>query len=551
MVSISLASNPLLQEPADRAQFEMVPSAVHHELTKLAYSTDSLPYRSRALFLQLRESIGQPVLKTRLYGLQVMAQRGDPAGARLLAAFLDANTPGARLIPRIHSFTSCRRIHQNMEIQDWTSTVLWNWDCRLHDLEEQCLRCADDIDDPQLSADSPVEEDTPYGLMRRCLQDILATVIRKGDLPPADRSLLVELTRLEVDAYRERVMKLAGRINPFSTLAVARVLPLLTRSDVEIRDLQEFCDWIEAGEVKKAFHHCVPRIGEVMDDRERDAFRRELLQDGELGLLAELHTSLLRNPVPMPRLAVSASRLMALAHQLRSRNLRQSDLDLVTAVNTVQRHTRGDGLRLSLDAELHLAIAAILNDPEPGPGLARWPLSGLYLEGDDLVLRLPNVGFAERIWRDDLPVPPTTETDPELTSPLEALEEVEEVPEQEDVKQLVLRNIDSESMLLGLLSNPKIINIPGLVADIVIRCRSLIVLQMIASDRKLYTGFASQEVPRALLLNPCNIPLRLLRKFIHVKYVSRVDLQGLVKNSTNLRDEVAREIRSYLAFLSR
>ena len=112
-----------------------------------------------------------------------------------------------------------------------------------------------------------------------------------------------------------------------------------------------------------------------------------------------------------------------------------------------------------------------------------------------------------------------------------------------------MTNIGSVSVLSGLLRNPKIVAIPGLVAGVVQRCRSLLVLDLIANDRMLFTGFANKDVPRALLHNPCNIPIKSLRKFIQVKYVAKVDLQRMARDKVGLRDEVVKEIESYLKSL--
>jgi hypothetical protein len=119
-----------------------------------------------------------------------------------------------------------------------------------------------------------------------------------------------------------------------------------------------------------------------------------------------------------------------------------------------------------------------------------------------------------------------------------------------ELKRLVLANLDNVSVTLGFLQNARVIAIPGLVASIATRCRSLRVLDVIATDRRLHSGFANKEVPRALLLTPCNIPVKTLVKFIHVKYVSKVDLQRMAKDKTGMRREVIKEIERYLASLA-
>ena len=92
--------------------------------------------------------------------------------------------------------------------------------------------------------------------------------------------------------------------------------------------------------------------------------------------------------------------------------------------------------------------------------------------------------------------------------------------------------------------------IPGLVSAVAVRTRSSLALETIASDRTLYTGFANQDVPLACLQNPLNVPVKLLRKFIHVKYVDRHDLKRIVKDRARYRREVVDEVKKYLSSLT-
>ncbi len=546
----SLCTDLLLTESGQESPGASPDPAVCQDLIQLAFATDSLPDRSRTLYGQLRKMIGQPRLVSYLHGLQELVRQFEPAGARLLAAFLDANTPGARLIPRIHSLSSTRRVRIRMGEGEEAAGALRTWVQHLRDLEAQCLGREDEIPGARATPSGRPGSESPYPLMRRCLRHFVATLYRQGSLPPADNSLLADLARLEVDAYQERISQLAGEIDPFRVSAVVKVLPLLSRADAEIRDLREFISWLEAGQVEKAFHERVPRSHEVLEEKERSALARVLFETGQLAPLAELQDGLLRNAIPVPQLAVSAARLMALAHHLKSEGARQTELDLLTAIRIIQLNERNGELSLALDEALRETVAAILAAPAEGDGLAAWPLTGFAVEKGRLVLRLPPVSLGDRVWRDDLPLP--AESDQEVLDLLLA-----EVPANEReamealaVKRLVLNNIGSVSVLVGFLRNPKIVGIPGLVASVVTRCRSVNVLEMVATTRDLYCGYANQEVPLALLSSPCNIPVKTLRKFIHVKYVSRVDLQRLARDKTTFRDEVVKEIKSYLRSIS-
>jgi hypothetical protein len=84
---------------------------------------------------------------------------------------------------------------------------------------------------------------------------------------------------------------------------------------------------------------------------------------------------------------------------------------------------------------------------------------------------------------------------------------------------------------------------------VVRRSRSVLVLETIARDRRLHTGFANRDVPLALLRSPCNVPVKALRKFTHVKHVSKVELQNAARDRAGVRDEVSKEIQVYLRSL--
>jgi len=166
-----------------------------------------------------------------------------------------------------------------------------------------------------------------------------------------------------------------------------------------------------------------------------------------------------------------------------------------------------------------------------------------------LIMRISSSETNDQIWTDDLPTADLIQgsTAPEaVASP----ESVEEDPATKNIKQMVLNSTRSESVLMGFLRNPKIVGIPGLVASVVERTRSVRVLETIAYDRSLHAGISNQDVPRGLLMSPANIPIKAISKFVHAKYVSKVDLKQMARNRTAIRKEVAQEIESYLNYLS-
>ena len=66
----------------------------------------------------------------------------------------------------------------------------------------------------------------------------------------------------------------------------------------------------------------------------------------------------------------------------------------------------------------------------------------------------------------------------------------------------------------------------------------------------MHTGFANRSVPLAVLRSPVNVPISVLRKFIHVKYVSKVDLKRIAVDQAGVRKEVGREVKKYLKSLT-
>ena len=158
-------------------------------------------------------------------------------------------------------------------------------------------------------------------------------------------------------------------------------------------------------------------------------------------------------------------------------------------------------------------------------------------------------------WPQGLPT--TEDVDPAKLMEMAGVDlETGDLPEKKQdldasaIKHLVMSSIMSISVLLGFLRNPKVVAIPGLVAAVADRTRNPQVIQTIATDRALYTGFANRDVPLACLRSPCNVSPKALRKFIHVKYVSKIDLKRMANDRTGIRKEVAREIEKYLRSLS-
>jgi hypothetical protein len=549
----ALPVQPLLQETPSAIDWRET-ATLRAELEQLALGTDSLPDRCERLYGYLRKRIGDPEAHELLRGVGALARAGQPAGARLLAALLDVHAPGAEMVTRIHEFDSARRLSHRLDHDDPgpAAAASHHWRTRLQSLAQACRERESELGPAPAGRTPPRPRDEqPFLLLRRWLEHLMASLARRGDLEDRDQRLLIDLASLEVEAYAERVSRMASEVNPYARSAVSRVLPLLCQSDGEVRSMREFIQALESGRAGVAFRSRHARLQEVLSAEEREALLHSLEGQPGLSELLVLLRGLERNPIPMRRLAATAARLMALAHRLRGQGLRQTGMDLLSAVITAQRFERDGELLLPVGEELAATVAGLLDPPaaerETGNGadeetdgdLARWPLDGFRLDGDLLVLRVPREARGDRRWPDDLPSPARKA----------AARDDDDTLDTAALKRLVLANLDNVSMTLGFLRNPKVVAMPGLVAGIVARCRTVRILELIAHDRSLYGGYANKDVPRALLMSPSNVSVKALQKFIHVKYVNRIDLQRMARDKAGIRREVGREIQAYLASL--
>lgn len=521
------------------------------ELRELAAQDDHCTDRSRRLYGQIRKMLGQDRLADCLRGIQTLAVAGEPAGARLLAALLDANTPGALLLPRIRRLTSTARL-MNMGDDCVGEAFLGEWQSRLADLAAAATDRVgaerEGPDEPEATDPVPAPADrAPLPLLGRLLAAVMPTPGEKS-ADSADLQLLARLIRLECDAYQERVSRLAGEIDPFRVTAVMRALPLLNRADAEIRDLNRLATWVEEGNAETAFRRQVPTGHDVLDEGERPHLDAALGGGQGLEPLAEVYRAFLERPLSIRQLAGPVARLLVLGHALKRARARKTDLDLLSAVTIARVHGESGRLAVPLTPELEKTVGNILLASRRG---GSDDLAGLEITGGALVLQEPQLALGDRIWRHDLPTLLEMQgCDPRAEDDVEETAEATEDRSAAAVKKMVMNNIGSVSILLGFLRNPRVTSIPGLVAEVVRRTRTARVLEVVANDRRLTTGHANKEVPRALLESPVNVPVKTLRKYIHVKYVSKTDLRRLARDKSRLRREVCQEIQAYLDSLS-
>ncbi|MFT5234017.1 MAG: hypothetical protein ACI9UK_000057 [Candidatus Krumholzibacteriia bacterium] len=554
------------------------PAAILHELTHLAMSQDELPFLAAEMFELLLKKSGQPAAIKYLGGIQYLISEGTPAGARLLAAFLNVSTPGERLVPVIQPLNSSRRYYALMRASDNPlRPIQADWCQRMAKHKPQIQADFTNLGlSPDGVADGNPRNVDPWPVLRALVDNMLgrasAEKFWETDREPV---LLTELVRLEVDAWQERISHMAGNINPFRTQSVARILPILNRSDSVIRDLRQMCNWMAEGDFESAFIRPLPRWCEVMDDKDWGHLNRDLRSRDGLAGLGRLARGLDDNPILLPQLAEGTRRIMALSSALVEDGARETSLNLLTSCLLAQSHYANGQIVFALDDEMTDTVKNIL----PKPGDVEHPLAGLSLVAGLLVIEL-NEDLPE--WEHGLPFTrPVTEKEgfalkewqaankPVAVDDLDALREralaLAEEPEDEinkveaeeiqdmsasALKHLVLTNLQSVSVLLGFLRNPKMTAIPGLVEEVVNRTRNPQIIETVAKDRTLHTGFANKGVAVACLRSPVNVSVKTLRKFCHVKYVSKVELKRMGNDRTGIRKEIAREIKKYLEALA-
>ena len=280
-----------------------------------------------------------------------------------------------------------------------------------------------------------------------------------------------------------------------------------------------------------------------------------LATDPALEPLAALVAARDNGALDLPPLAAGTRTLVSLGDQLCQLGLRPHGFDLITAATLVQANHGNGQVCLPVDRDLAAAIASVLAVPRPYRDGFAGSLDGIDLVSGLVLIDLeiddqyfPH-GFPLLIdgkraaLGGELPSTDLADLDPEDAADAAAMDRLR-------LRKLVLDNIMATSVLLEYLRDPKVSSIPGLVAEVVNRTRNPQVIEVIINSRPLHTGFANKSVPLACLRSPVNVSIKTLRKFVHVKYVSRVDLKRMAADRTGIRRDVGQEITKYLKSLT-
>lgn len=329
----------------------------------------------------------------------------------------------------------------------------------------------------------------------------LGRSVEDGSFPDA---AAISVLPVEAACLRERARALADAADPYDMKAMARLLPLLRIHD---------------------------ELADRLDTLHRDS-AAGAVQDPDLGLVKFLGDK-------------EYERLEQLVREM-------PGLSELPELWSAQR-------RFQLDPPVISALLTIgrtLNLPSPEAGWLETALFWFRSAGADPSWRLrapipPAVGTilsragvsagngAVRFRALDLVLPSLLD---ENTSSLDLASGRK--PPPPDWKGLVLSNITRDTLIASFLGNPRCTRVPGLVECVVVNTRSMQILSTIASKRDLHTGHQNKGVPAALLRSQSRIPMSLLRRFIHIRFVSRPELRDLALRAP--RPEVAKEIGEYL-----
>ena len=520
-----LPSEPLL-EIRSRALARCRPRPEVRRWLRDLEGEGDLVERSQLLANSLRKRLGSDQLKDMLEGLLTLAADGDGSGISGLAALVTVRAQGSSVVEGIFEFRHLHRVGTRYRHRRALGRSL--------EPEEEALLSEVDAIESELSALIPREID-PFALpspldlgaarVPRKVFAVLHDELReKGELDEHKLLAFVRLARLEQRAAQQRACAIAGEVNPFAVKAVSELMPRLSELDTEIRDVANFLDALQETRDCELFHQQHSVFREAFAPGEIARLEQACAAEESLHPLEPLLKALAENPLEGKVLAYDSKQLMEVGQHLFSAGIRPVPIDALESVLFAYQFAHEDGLRIPVGP----SVASKLDDAK---------IDGISIVDGSLIVPF-DLHAARRVRAPlGLPFPPSSQ-------------EEEPGEEEGDLKKLIMSSINNTSILLGLLRNPKVVNKPGVVYFIANACRLPAVLEYIATTKKLHSGFANKDVPLAIVRSPVRLPVKLVRRFIHVKYIRGVELRRLARDKSGLRREIYDEIHDYLGNLA-
>ncbi|HLV31199.1 MAG TPA: hypothetical protein VKY57_06500 [Chitinispirillaceae bacterium] len=310
------------------------------------------------------------------------------------------------------------------------------------------------------------------------------------------------LLRSESRSLRARLDWLSENVDSYDMKSISKLLPYLTAGEEYAKDLDDLSYIIEKGD---PFGLPVCNFELHMKEDGFKKWMKKIDSDSDLTLFSKIIQQQRQRLVPVRNLIAACSIIRA---------LNNSSMRPFQWIQAALSCTTRDGFTIDAGNDIGKVYPLIRN-------------SAVKVEGTCLKGNFSESSFTQLIGNNLLSLQTGTQREP-------------------TVREIVIRCMQNDILIIGLLSDPRVFNKPGIVEQIAKSSRSLSVLQKIASTRELYTGQANTGVALALLKNPTNIPISLLRAFINSRYISLSEMRSLVNNRYNIRREVYGEIQRYL-----
>lgn len=455
-------------------------------------------------------------------GRSVLA--GETGGLRVLLSFLEVKRPGVEVLRQLESLSSLERVWLRVLSGTWREpeeSVDAGPTGAIQDILEESCRVGALGSGVENLPPTPLIVRPVLAQLRKWCREVRAVLARGETLPETRIHYLTQLGMTEIHLLEKRVSLLAAAIDPYDTRWMARLLPILSRFDQDVEHMKSVVSRLAT---YKPFHERSLSIEHVISTGEVTKLVRALEGDpGTRGLARVI--SLMREAPVLDR---QFAHLVAAVHGtalLRAESRKEPAPVLLETLLRVLEQPSGAPMQIRLESETAQALWSRLRE------------MGLVLVAPG-ILQVPEreSGGSELVLPDGCP----------------RLPEAEGKNNQEmSLRQLLSSQIHNDQFVLGILENQKAVAMPGIVELVASRSRSLRVLDKICRVRNLHTGLVNKKVPAVLIQNPAPIPTRSLRRFIHVRFISKVDLRQIARNPAGLRSEVHRELVGYLKTLEK
>ncbi len=425
-----------------------------------------------------------------------MASSGDPAGIKLLYASMLAVQPATVMIEKMADFANVKRVMdriQNKKTKQAALSEAEEWFAR----KVMLLSTAQKLPDT-----SEYDVERPWHSWSEGVRRALAEADDRWDEAVSERA------KAEIEALDMKIRNIVASLDPDRRGAVAIYLGSLSEENKFKK--QAIAESVGKGQsdpliIRRGLENIWENVISSLREYEAGA------------MLADMFEVQTQKAHTLPQLKAGASLIRSLNMHPEFKRVAGS-IDLPSCL--YQYITcAGDGI-LEAMVPKGTRLDALRDS------------SGFNFDDEVLTVDLARISRGTFVDEDGMPI----NVDWTLAT----------LDKQRSYKSLVLSYLDNDSFLVELLNNPKANSKPGIVDIISLRCRSLRVLSLVATRRELFTGYANKNVPINLLMSPSKIPLTLLRKFVHVRYVDKMSLTRLTGRGGNIRDDVRREIQRYL-----